>query len=140
MLILLLSLCSFCLRYVSHYLTRNILYSASIWHYWDNRGIPGQFSTALSPLDNSLPVTFPQCIHGNNVAWLWVKYAVDANLFQLESPILMRSTNWNVRGKSHGGELPVGESNRGEMSVRELSRGESAWGWSVLEPGLTHSQ
>ena len=48
--------------------------------------------------------TFPpmKSMHGNNVVWLCAKYAVDANLFRLESSILMRATN---RDNVWGGEF-----------------------------------
>ena len=46
-------------------------------------------------------------MHGNNVFWLCAKYAVDANLFRLESSILtraQRATNRNnVATEKRGG-------------------------------------
>ena len=54
-----------------------------------------------SPPENSPrkvpPRLFPpmKIMRGNNVVWLCAKYAIDVNLFRLESSILTRATNRN---------------------------------------------
>ena len=46
-------------------------------------------------------------MHGKNVVWLCAKYAVDANLFRLESSILTRAINRNnVGGNIPGWDVP----------------------------------
>ena len=64
---------------------------------------PGQFPLALSPMKS---------IQGNNVVWLCTKYAIDANLFRLESPILTRAKR-AINRNNVGGEVPWGEVSGG---------------------------
>ena len=64
------------------------------------------------PLEGSTSVVSPRNIppmksmHGNNVVWLCAKYAVDANLFRLESSILTyKPEQHQGRGGSFLGEI-----------------------------------
>ena len=69
------------------------------------------------------PRTIPpiKIIHGNNVVWLCTKYAVDANLFQLESSILTRAKRATNRNNV-GGEHSVGEYTGVERSGGSIPR------------------
>ena len=77
------------------------------------------------PSEDSRPVvSFPEhypvkSMHGNNVVWLCAKYAVDVNLFRLESSILTRAkqpTNRNnVRGEHSLGEYSGVERSGGSI-------------------------
>ena len=54
-------------------------------------------------------------MHGNNVVWLCAKYAVDANLFRLESSIWTRAKRATNRNNV-GGEHSLGEYSGVERS------------------------
>ena len=95
---------------------RLALYSCSSGANWTGVGCvkvtgifpPGKFST-----EGSTPVVSPRNIppmksmHGNNVVWLCAKYAIDANLFRLESSILTRARRVANRNNV-GGEHSLG--------------------------------
>ena len=81
-------------------------------------------------------------MHGNNVVLLCAKYAVDANLFRLESPMLTRAKRTTSLNNGGGGKCLGGIARGG--NVREgifhgdVPGGESAGGncrgLSILEP------
>ena len=77
---------------------------------------PGKF-----PLESSTPVVSPpehspmKSMHGNNVVWLCAKYAVNANLYRLESSILTL-VKWATNRNNVGGEHSLGEYTRVERS------------------------
>ena len=72
---------------------------------------PGKFAPEVSTPVVSPPEHSPlKSMHGNNIVWLCTKYAVDANLFPLESSILTRAkrvtSRNNIGGNIRWGNIP----------------------------------
>ena len=74
---------------------------------------PRKVPPRLFPPRNIPPM---KSMHGNNVVWLCTKYAVDANLFRLESSILTRvkrATNRNNVVREYSLEVYIGVEHYG---------------------------
>ena len=94
-------------------------------------------SPVTSPPGHFPPGPFPlmKSMHGNNVVWLCAKYAVDANLFRLESSILTRAKRLTNRNNV-GGEYSLGEYTGVERSGDNFP-GESYLQHRDLQPENT---
>ena len=79
---------------------------------------PEGFTPVVSPPEHS-PM---KSMHGNNVVWLCAKYAVDANLFRLDSSILTRAKRAKIRNNV-GGEYSLGEYTVVERSLGNFPGG-----------------
>ena len=78
-------------------------------------------------------------MHGNNVVWLCSKYAVDANLFRLESSIktrAKRATNRNNVGGNIPGWNDPGGIHRGEVYLEliDVCPGDDAYQNNAMRP------
>ena len=93
---------------------------------------PPEGSTRVVPRRNIPPM---KSMHENNVVWLCAKYAVDANLFRLESSILTRAKRLTNRNNV-GGEYSLGEYTGVERSGDNFP-GESYLQHRDLQPENT---